>query len=109
MIVADLEFKNYSTKSLSKSQIIKLIGKRNPISDFYGSKENVIDKLLWKRKRTNENYETYYESSPIERQLHYIWEVFYSDESIEVFQGSLYAPIRSRRRLRLFPRRVPVH
>jgi hypothetical protein len=89
MIVAGLEFKNYSTKSLSKSQIIKLIGKRNPISDFYGSKENVIDKLLWKRKRTNENYETYYESSPIERQLHYIWEVFYSDESIEVFQKSV--------------------
>jgi len=73
-----------NAESLPKNKLIKLIGKRKVISDFYlkDGKEWIITKVT---KEYNKNGENKTMSS--QNQLHWIWEAYYSkDKTIEEFQ-----------------------
>ena len=71
-------------ESLPKDKLIKLIGKRKVISDFYlkDGKEWIITKVTQQYYRNGEN-----KTMSSHKQLHWIWEAYYSnDKTIEEFQ-----------------------
>ena len=74
-------------ESLPKDKLIKLIGKRKVISDFYlkDGKEWIITQVTQKYYKNGEN-----KTMSSHNQLHWIWEAYYSnDKTIEEFQNEV--------------------